>query len=164
MDKVRSTAFVFWAARVAASLTGAWSSPVRADEHLTLWYKQPARTWEQALPLGNGRLGAMVFGTSATEQFQLNEESLWAGEPFDVYPENAYTQPETGNAVRITRGSTYHMAIVHAVFDAVIQGSQILNQDAEYRDRLTAALAKLPPVKIGRDGTIQEWLEDYDVR
>jgi alpha-L-fucosidase 2 len=79
-------------------------------------------------------------------------------------PENAYVQPETDQAVRITRGSTYHMAIVHAVFDATIQGSKILNQDAGYRDRLTAALAKLPSVKIGRDGTLQEWIEDYEER
>ena len=52
----------------------------------TLWYRQPARQWEEALPLGNGRLGAMVFGGASRERIQLNEESLWAGEPLDVYP------------------------------------------------------------------------------
>ncbi len=54
----------------------------------TLWYGQPAGNWEQALPIGNGRLGAMVFGSAPNEILQLNEESLWAGEPFDVYPDN----------------------------------------------------------------------------
>ncbi len=54
----------------------------------TLWYRQPAEKWEEALPLGNGRLGAMVFGSAPLERLQLNEESLWAGEPFDVYPDN----------------------------------------------------------------------------
>ena len=49
----------------------------------TLWYRQPARQWEEALPLGNGRLGAMVFGTPAGERLALNEESLWAGELTD---------------------------------------------------------------------------------
>ena len=52
-----------------------------------LWYRQPARKWDEALPLGNGRLGAMVFGSLPEERLQLNEESLWAGEPFDVYPD-----------------------------------------------------------------------------
>lgn len=46
-----------------------------------LWYDRPAQVWTEALPLGNGRLGAMVYGTPATEQIQLNEETLWAGRP-----------------------------------------------------------------------------------
>lgn len=46
---------------------------------LKLWYKQPAGSWTEALPVGNGRLGAMIFGKTGTEIIQLNEESLWAG-------------------------------------------------------------------------------------
>ncbi|HPI72636.1 MAG TPA: glycoside hydrolase family 95 protein [bacterium] len=46
-----------------------------------LWYEQPAREWIEALPLGNGRLAAMVFGRVGTERIQLNEESLWSGKP-----------------------------------------------------------------------------------
>ena len=46
-----------------------------------LWYKNPARTWNEALPLGNGRLGAMVFGGVARERLQLNEASLVSGRP-----------------------------------------------------------------------------------
>ncbi len=53
----------------------------------TLWYRQPADKWVEALPLGNGRLGAMVFGSAPSERLQLNEGSLWAGAPLDVYPE-----------------------------------------------------------------------------
>jgi len=49
------------------------SSPLR------LWYQQPAAEWTEALPVGNGRLGAMVFGNPSNERIQLNEESLWAG-------------------------------------------------------------------------------------
>lgn len=45
----------------------------------TLWYKQPARDWNEALPIGNGRLGAMCFGDAEWERLQLNEESLWSG-------------------------------------------------------------------------------------
>lgn len=44
-----------------------------------LWFKKPATNWENALPVGNGRLGGMVFGTIATERVQLNEESIWTG-------------------------------------------------------------------------------------
>lgn len=46
-----------------------------------LWYDKPAQVWTEALPLGNGRLGAMVFGNPAMEQIQLNEENIWAGSP-----------------------------------------------------------------------------------
>lgn len=46
-----------------------------------LWYNRPAQVWTEALPLGNGRLGAMVFGNPAIEQIQLNEENIWAGSP-----------------------------------------------------------------------------------
>ncbi len=76
-------------------------------------------------------------------------------------PENTYVHPQTGRGVRITRGSTYHTAIVRAVFEAVIEASQILETDEPLRGELTRALAKLPPVKIGKDGSIQEWIEDY---
>ncbi len=46
---------------------------------LELWYDKPASVWEEALPVGNGRLGAMIFGDPVNEVIQLNEESIWAG-------------------------------------------------------------------------------------
>lgn len=46
-----------------------------------LWYKQPAKEWTEALPLGNGRLGAMVFGGISHEVLELNEDTLWSGRP-----------------------------------------------------------------------------------
>ncbi|MEN6559928.1 MAG: glycoside hydrolase family 95 protein [Acidobacteriota bacterium] len=48
-----------------------------------LWYRQPAADWNEALPVGNGRLGAMVFGCPDHERLQLNEETVWAGSPVD---------------------------------------------------------------------------------
>jgi alpha-L-fucosidase 2 len=54
-----------------------------AAEPLRLQYSQPARVWTEALPVGNGRLGAMVFGDVATEHLQLNEATLWSGAPRD---------------------------------------------------------------------------------
>ena len=49
----------------------------------SLWYNQPASTWEEALPIGNGRLGAMIFGHPFQECIQVNEESLWSGAPIN---------------------------------------------------------------------------------
>ena len=54
-----------------------------------LWYNQPAQTWTQALPVGNGVMGGMVFGTPAVEHIQLNEETIWAGQPNNVVNPNA---------------------------------------------------------------------------
>ena len=53
---------------------------------LKLWYKGPARNWNEALPVGNGRLGAMVFGRVEEELIQLNEETLWSGGPVNTNP------------------------------------------------------------------------------
>ena len=47
----------------------------------TLWYKQPAHSWNEALPLGNGRIGAMVWSGIGQERFSLNEETVWSGHP-----------------------------------------------------------------------------------
>ena len=55
-----------------------------------LWYTRPASQWSEALPIGNGRLGAMVFGGTATERVQLNEETLWSGGPYDPVVPSAH--------------------------------------------------------------------------
>ena len=56
----------------------------QARAQYRLWYDQPAQTWTQALPVGNGVMGGMVFGTPAVEHIQLNEETIWAGQPNNV--------------------------------------------------------------------------------
>src|SRR5690349_20067415 len=62
---------------------------------LTMWYDQPARHFSQSLPLGNGRLGAMVFGDPVQERVVLNEISLWSGSPQDAdRPEAHQSLPE----------------------------------------------------------------------
>ncbi len=59
-------------------------TPIRSYwSDLRLWYRQPAKEWNEALPIGNGRLGAMVFGQVKSERIQLNEDSVWAGERSD---------------------------------------------------------------------------------
>ena len=76
-----------------AQLSGEADPPA---EPLSLWYRRPARTWErEALPIGNGRLGAMVFGGVEQERIQLNEDTLWAGGPYDPScPEALEALPE----------------------------------------------------------------------
>lgn len=57
---------------------------------LKLWYNQPSRKWTDALPIGNGRLGAMIFGGVDTDRVQFNEETLWTGKPRDYNRKGAY--------------------------------------------------------------------------
>ena len=55
-------------------------SNIIAKDETKLWYKQPAANWNEALPIGSGRLAAMIFGGVETEKIQINEETIWAGE------------------------------------------------------------------------------------
>src|ERR1022692_3018596 len=65
---------------VALALTA-----IAPGQHLTLHYQQPALDWQsQALPIGNGRLGAMIFSDALHEHLQLNEISLWTGDEKDT--------------------------------------------------------------------------------
>ena len=65
-------------------------------EPFTLWYRKPAKHWEtEALPIGNGRLAAMVFGGVNNERIQFNEETVWDGVPID------YTNPEALEALSL---------------------------------------------------------------
>lgn len=62
-----------------------WFAPsAQGEADLTIWHRQPARNWNEATPIGNGRLGAMIFGGVTTERIQLNEDSLWSGAPQDA--------------------------------------------------------------------------------
>ena len=66
-----------------------------SNDSLVLWYDTPASEWTEALPIGNGRLGAMIFGGFETEQIQLNEDTLYAGSPYDPNnPESLQALPE----------------------------------------------------------------------
>lgn len=62
---------------------------VQSQQKAILWYDSPAQHWEEALPLGNGRLGAMVYGDPVNEEIQLNEETVSAGSPYKNYNSEA---------------------------------------------------------------------------
>ena len=68
-----------------------------SDPNLRLWYDHPATKWVEALPIGNGRLAAMIYGTPAKEELQLNEGTVWAGGPGNNI------NPETGKAIPVIR-------------------------------------------------------------
>ena len=75
-------------------------SPDRPEDtvnpfHPLLWYREPAKKWTEALPLGNGRLGAMSFGNTASDRIQLNEDTVWSGGPYDpTNPKGPEALPE----------------------------------------------------------------------
>ncbi|MXV52915.1 glycoside hydrolase family 95 protein [Pedobacter sp. HMF7647] len=73
-----------WDDRATFSGTGR-----KPDGNHLLWYRQPAKIWEEALPLGNGRIGAMMFGGVSDERIQLNESTLWDGQPLNPNNPNA---------------------------------------------------------------------------
>jgi alpha-L-fucosidase 2 len=76
-------------------------------------------------------------------------------------PENAFIDPTSGKGLRITAGSTYHMSIVRALFDATTRAATILGGDEELLARIATASKKLPPIEIGEDGRILEWAGPY---
>jgi len=94
---VRLTRRTTLALAAGAAATGGLSSARAAApaSPLRLWYRQPAKEWVEALPIGSGRMGAMVFGGVAAERLQLNEDTLWAGGPYDpANPEALKALPE----------------------------------------------------------------------
>jgi alpha-L-fucosidase 2 len=83
----------------AMSVTKTTAAPA-GDEANVLWYDKPAVKWEEALPVGNGRVSAMIFGGANQERLQLNEGTLWAGGPYDpVNPEAKAALPEVRQLV-----------------------------------------------------------------
>src|SRR5688500_505097 len=92
---------LFKAVGAGVAIAGLVPSPLWADaaaadgDALKLWYRRPATRWVEALPLGNGRLGAMVWGGIEHERLQLNEDTLYAGGPYDANsPEALAALPE----------------------------------------------------------------------
>ncbi len=65
---------------------------IKEHKTMNLWYQKPADRWEESLPLGNGRIGAMVFGGPYCDRIQLNEDTLWSGAPSTDYREGAAEQ------------------------------------------------------------------------
>jgi alpha-L-fucosidase 2 len=95
---------------LARSILNAFPSEpsVAADDSLLLWYDKPAQEWTDALPIGNGRLGAMIFGGPAIEQLQLNEDTIYGGAPYD--PNNPHALAALPEARRLIFEGKYKEA------------------------------------------------------
>ncbi|KAH8602028.1 Six-hairpin glycosidase-like protein [Bisporella sp. PMI_857] len=88
-----------------------------ADPSMTLHYTAPAKVWEHSLPIGNGRLGAMVYGRTTTELLQLNENSIWYGGPQNRTPRDALRYLEAlRQFIRLGDSKETETLIRHAFF------------------------------------------------
>lgn len=99
----------FFKSRMFASSISALGNSSKRSGELTLWFSEPAKKWSDALPVGNGRLGAMIFGDAITERLALNEDTLWSGHPRD------WNNPGAKEHLPIVRklvleGQDYHAA------------------------------------------------------
>jgi len=88
-----------------------------------------------------------------------NSEYLMTGP--SISPENSFLV--NGREYALSMTPTIDRIIVHEILNSSIQASEILNIDADFRQSAETALEKLPPIQIGKDGTIQEWYKDYDL-
>ena len=77
-------------ASVPAAPVLLWAGPPARTPGTVIWYSHPAEKWENALPVGNGRLGAMVFGRADEETIQLNEDTYWSGGPYSTTVSGGY--------------------------------------------------------------------------
>lgn len=121
-------------------------------QHVKLWYRQPAKTWVEALPVGNGKFGAMVFGKVKEERIQMNEDSVWYGGP------KTREQPDASENLEEIRRLMF-------------AGQP---QDAEYLARMafTAAPKYLAPYQTlgdlnlffrGMDGEVSDYTRELDL-
>ena len=95
---------------IALALLGSITAGAQTKSSMTLWYNQPAKDWNEALPLGNGRLGAMVYGRAGEELIQLNEQTLWTGGPVNLNP-----NPEAPKYLQPVRDELFRDSIGRAV-------------------------------------------------
>lgn len=114
---------------LASSVTLLAVEPTRPHD-FCLEYRQPAGSWVEAVPLGNGRLGAMVFGGPAAERIQFNEDTLWAGEPRD------YSRP----------GAVRHLPELRRLLAA---GRQAEAEDLAMREFMSVPLRQFPYQPFG---------------
>jgi alpha-L-fucosidase 2 len=93
----------------AVSFTGLAAA---SKEPLALWYRHPARQWTEAMPIGNGRLGGMVWGRVQDERIDLNEDTLWSGEPTDNLNTNGLAALPEIRALLLTGRNAEAQALV----------------------------------------------------
>ena len=115
------------------------TSAVPTATDSTLWYNQPAALWEEALPLGNGRLGAMVYGKPSHETIELNENTFWAGGPHNNLNAAALSSlPEIRHLIAIGDYAAAEALTTYGIIGIkcwIFKG-EILGHDPMAQDRL----------------------------
>ena len=108
-----------------------------------LWYTHPAEKWENALPVGNGRLGAMVFGRTDEERIQLNEETYWSGGPYSTTVKDGYKAlPEIRKLI-----FDGELIAAHRLFGRTLMGYPVEQQKYQSIGALVLALPARGPVQ-----------------
>jgi len=127
----------------AADEDGDWT-------RLKLWYRQPAKEWTEALPVGNGRLGAMVFGGVPEEHLQLNEDTIWAGHPIERDRVGAYK---------------FLPAIRQMLFEGRYAEAQDLAQKELFGPRLIRSYQTLGDLHLhfGNGGEVTDYRRELDL-
>ena len=85
-----------------------------------LKYSKPAQYFEEALPLGNGQLGAMVYGKTQNERISLNHDTLWSGKPGDTFVEGAFESNERAFAISIVSSASLQRIIGYTLSSAIL--------------------------------------------
>ncbi|WP_334075273.1 glycoside hydrolase family 95 protein [Paenibacillus sp. A14] len=121
----------------------------RADRLWKLWYKQPASRWEEALPVGNGRIGGMIYGDDRKEVIALNEDTLWSGYPRDT---------QNYDALR------YLERVRELIFSGKYKEAEQLI-DAKMLARRTESYQPLGNLEIGHPGDVptKDYYRDLDL-
>jgi alpha-L-fucosidase 2 len=125
-------------------------SPAPSASDLILWYRQPAQSWIDALVLGNGRLGAMVFGGTAQERIGLNEDTLWSGGPYDPAPN---VDPDVLTQVR------------QLTFSGKLREAQGVAESFQGQPRLQAAYQTVGEIQLAFPGhqTASDYRRELDL-
>ncbi|MFQ6130662.1 MAG: glycoside hydrolase N-terminal domain-containing protein [Armatimonadota bacterium] len=129
----RSLSAGFLAAAICWPATTAAAAPAdftRGSNPMKLWYEAPAPKWVEALPVGNGRLGAMVFGRTDDERIQFNEDTLWLGSPHD------YSHP----------GAAEHLPAIRKL---IFEGKQREAEKLAMQEFMSVPLRQMPYQPFG---------------
>jgi alpha-L-fucosidase 2 len=127
----------------------------------TLWYREAAKKWTEALPVGNGRLGAMIFGDTARERIQLNEDTVWSGGPYDpTNPKGPEALSEIRRLVFASESLKAHRLFGRTMFGDAIPQMQYQplgdlwltfpgqSQQADHQRQLATDMALLLPTPV----------------
>jgi alpha-L-fucosidase 2 len=132
---------------------GPLSQPARdaSDPVVKIWYTHPADKWENALPVGNGRLGAMVFGKTDEEEIQINDDTYWSGGPYSTTVKGgSQALPEVRQAI-----FDGDLIRAHRLFGRHLMGYPVEQQKYQSIGKVV--------LKFGAAGPVREYRHELDI-